>query len=80
MVIEVADTTLVIDREVKAPLYAKAGISEYWIINLIDNQIETFHSPQVGVYQHTSVYGMNDEVKTQFNKSIVVKVGSCLDF
>jgi Uma2 family endonuclease len=35
LVIEVADSTIKFDRETKAPLYAAAGISEYWIVNLI---------------------------------------------
>ena len=36
LVVEVSDSTLVFDRERKARLFAKAGIPEYWIINLVD--------------------------------------------
>jgi len=45
LVIEVADTSLTYDREIKAPLYAKAGIVEYWIINLENRQVERFREP-----------------------------------
>src|SRR4051812_8419256 len=36
LLIEVADSSLAFDREVKAPLYAESGIAEYWIVNLVD--------------------------------------------
>lgn len=51
LVIEVADSSLAIDRTVKAPLYAKAGILEYWIINIADKQIEVFKNIKDGEYQ-----------------------------
>ena len=44
LVIEVADTSLATDRE-KRHLYARAGIREYWIINLVDSLIEVFRDP-----------------------------------
>ena len=36
LVVEVADSTLSLDRERKAALYARAGIQEYWLLNLTD--------------------------------------------
>ena len=45
LVIEIADSTLNYDREVKLPLYAEAGISDYWIFNLIDNHLEAYSQP-----------------------------------
>ncbi|HEY9852001.1 MAG TPA: Uma2 family endonuclease [Leptolyngbyaceae cyanobacterium] len=44
-VIEIADSTLKKDKEVKTSLYAEAGISDYWIFNLIDNHLETYSEP-----------------------------------
>lgn len=44
-VIEIADSTLKYDREVKMLLYAEAGISDYWLFNLIDNHLETYSQP-----------------------------------
>src|SRR5438552_5474421 len=40
LLVEVADTTLAFDREEKLPIYACAGISEVWILNLSARQIE----------------------------------------
>jgi Uma2 family endonuclease len=45
LVIEVADSSLQRDRTLKKRLYAAAGISVYWIVNLIDNQIEVYTDP-----------------------------------
>jgi Uma2 family endonuclease len=44
LVVEVADSSLVRDRK-KARLYARAGVPVYWIINLVDEQIEAFSQP-----------------------------------
>lgn len=45
LVIEVADTSLARDRGVKKQIYARAGIPVYWIVNLIDRQIEVYTDP-----------------------------------
>jgi Uma2 family endonuclease len=45
LVIEVADTSLSYDRRYKASLYAKAGIADYWILNLPDRQLEVHRRP-----------------------------------
>jgi Uma2 family endonuclease len=53
LVIEVADSTLSFDRNTKAPLYAAAGISEYWIVNLVDDRLEIYSQPQGDIYTNT---------------------------
>ena len=40
LIVEVADTSLAYDRFEKASLYARAGIPDYWVLNLIDRQFE----------------------------------------
>jgi Uma2 family endonuclease len=45
LVVEVSESTLLFDRAKKARLYASAGIREFWLINLQDNQIEVFREP-----------------------------------
>ncbi len=45
LVIEVADGSLIQDRLTKAPLYAAAGILEYWIVNLRDHCVEVHGQP-----------------------------------
>jgi Uma2 family endonuclease len=55
LVIEVADSTLGFDRNTKAPLYAAAGISEYWIVNLVDNRLEIYSQPEGDIYTNVQV-------------------------
>ncbi|HAX87473.1 MAG TPA: hypothetical protein DCY91_14715, partial [Cyanobacteria bacterium UBA11370] len=45
LVIEIADSTLKYDREIKLPLYAEAGISDYWLFNLVNNHLEAYSKP-----------------------------------
>lgn len=50
LVVEVADTTLHFDRTTKSDLYARAGIAEYWIVNLVNRVLENHRDPATGVY------------------------------
>jgi len=45
LVIEVSDSTLKYDQRTKLSLYAEAGIPNYWIFNLVDNQLEIYSEP-----------------------------------
>ncbi|MEZ2227376.1 MAG: Uma2 family endonuclease [Microcoleus sp.] len=45
LVIEVSDSSLKYDQITKLSLYAEAGISNYWIFNLVDNQLEMYSEP-----------------------------------
>ena len=46
LVVEVADSSLRLDRRFKAAVYARAGLHEYWIVNLVDRTIEVHREPQ----------------------------------
>ena len=45
LLVEVADTSVSYDRSVKGSLYAKAGIADYWIVNLVQRQLEVYRQP-----------------------------------
>lgn len=62
LLIEVADTSLADDRTEKLEIYAEAGIQEYWIVNVIDEQIEVHRQPIGRTYQQRTVYGANASV------------------
>ena len=53
LLIEVADSSLRYDRAVKLPLYARHGIPEVWIVDLVGNTIETFAHPEGDAYMVT---------------------------
>ncbi len=45
LVVEVSHSTLSIDRGLKLDLYARAGIAEYWVVNLVEDVIEVYSAP-----------------------------------
>lgn len=45
LVVEIADVTLTIDRGRKAGSYARAGVPDYWIVNLRDGVLEIYRNP-----------------------------------
>jgi Uma2 family endonuclease len=45
LVVEVSDASLAFDRERKAGLYARAGVSDYWIVNLVEGRLEVYRDP-----------------------------------
>ena len=64
LVIEVSDTTLEYDRRVKAPLYARAGVPEVWVVNLVDELVETYADPAGGSYQDVGSYARGEELQS----------------
>jgi len=60
LVIEVSDSTLEYDREIKKELYAEAGIREFWLVNLRENTIECFSSPKEGRFRLTVIVGAGE--------------------
>ncbi|MBD2178957.1 Uma2 family endonuclease [Pseudanabaena sp. FACHB-1998] len=45
LVIEIADSSIDYDRDIKGVLYAEAGIANYWLFNLVDNRLEIYSEP-----------------------------------
>ena len=43
--VEVADSSLRLDRRFKAAVYARAGLREYWIVNLVERTLEVHREP-----------------------------------
>jgi len=57
LLIEVADTALAYDRRVKVPLYARAGISEVWVVDLKAQVVLRYAEPHEGAYRRTERVG-----------------------
>jgi Uma2 family endonuclease len=63
LLVEVADSSLAWDRGAKLAAYARAGIPVYWIINLVDRQVEVYNDPRPGgYYADCQIYRPGDEV------------------
>jgi Uma2 family endonuclease len=62
LLVEVSDSTLNKDRGRKARLYARAGIADYWIVNIKERTIEVRRDPVGSNYQSIVIYKVGDEV------------------
>lgn len=66
IVIEVSDATINRDQGTKKRTYAKNGIVEYWVVNLIEARIEVYSAPisttQFPTYQYQANYNVQDRV------------------
>lgn len=60
LVIEVSDTTLRFDRTTKAALYARAGIGEYWVVDVTGRQIFVHRRPAPDGYAETTAYAEHE--------------------
>jgi Uma2 family endonuclease len=45
LVVEVSESSLALDRAHKGSLYARAGLADYWIVNLVDRVLEVYRDP-----------------------------------
>ncbi len=64
LIIEVSESSLASDREYKGELYAAAGIPRYWIVNLVDRQLEIYSDPDPakGQYRSCEILTENQQV------------------
>lgn len=45
LTVEVSESSLVVDRKHKGSLYARAGLADYWVLNLVDRVLEVYREP-----------------------------------
>jgi Uma2 family endonuclease len=76
----IVDQMFVVDyeRDVKAPLYAKSGIAEYWLVNLTTPAIEVFRQPTVNGYQSVAVKVRGDSIVLSTLTNLTVTVDQLL--
>ena len=63
LVVEVSDSSLAKDRGLKARLYAEAGITDYWIVNLKGRCVEVRRDPQGPAYRSVEVFRAGQKVR-----------------
>ena len=64
LVVEVADATLAFDRDQKKRLYARTGVPEYWIVDLIDRHLEIYRNPRGEEYRFHSIARPGESVSS----------------
>ena len=78
LVIEVADSSLRRDRELKLPHYAAAGIPEVWIANVPARRVEVFYDPVDGAYQSRRIVPADGQISPIAFPDVVLTVGEFL--
>ena len=78
LLIEVADTTLQLDRHVKVPLYAAAGIAEVWLVDLNAATVEVYRDPDAAGYRLQQRFGRGDELRPAAFPDIALAVDDVL--
>lgn len=63
LLVEIADTSLPFDRGEKRSLYARAGIVEFWIVNLIDDVIEQYREPSAADYLFKKRFKCGEQIE-----------------
>ena len=74
LVVEVAESSLRYDLNVKADLYAEAGVPEYWVVNLVDRELDVFGSARDGVYRDRATYRAGDRAAPRAWEDVVIDV------
>lgn len=78
LVVEVSDTTLSYDRNVKLPLYAGSGVPEAWIVDLAGQKVEVHHGPAPGGYGGLWAFGPGERVSSAVVGGLSVPVDAVL--
>ena len=65
LLVEVADTSLDFDREIKLPHYATAGIPEVWIVSLQEERVEVFRKPGPAGYAEEASFGREEQLTVE---------------
>ena len=80
LILEVASDSLLHDRGLKKDLYAREGIPEYWLMNLVDACLEVYRAPQDGVYTQSLILRGEDTVSPLERPEASIRVADLLPF
>ena len=78
LVVEVSDSSADMDQLVKLPLYAEAGISEFWLVNLPAEKIEMYSNPANGTYQKSQEFKRGEQFTSDTIPGLSLSVDSIL--
>jgi Uma2 family endonuclease len=85
LVVEVSETTLAFDRRRKASLYARAGIADYWVVDLVGRRLEVYREPitaasprSAAKYRTTHILGPADTIAPLAAPSARIRIADVL--
>lgn len=74
LVIEVSDTTLTYDKNIKLPLYAGVSIPEAWIVDLQNRKVEIHTNPGPGGYGSMREFGLGRSLRSDAVEGLMLQV------
>jgi Uma2 family endonuclease len=78
LLVEISDTTLRMDQGRKQRAYARAGIPEYWIVNLPARRLQVYREPTEAGYQSVAFYTEGESVAPLAAPNALVPVAGLL--
>ena len=78
LAVEVSDSTLRDDLLIKAPLYARAGIPELWVMDVNGRKLYVHRQPIDGTYQDLTVYTEEEQVAPLAAPELMIRVADLL--
>jgi Uma2 family endonuclease len=78
LIVEVAETPLEYDRDTKAPLYAAAGVEQYWIVDVNARRIEVYEGVSSRRYTRVRHVEVGGELAVPGFEGVKVRVGELL--
>ena len=78
LILEIADSTLKSDLEVKGKDYAKSGIEDYWVLDLHNRQLYVYREPTESGYQSEVILGEKDSIAPKQFPDCVIRVADLL--
>jgi Uma2 family endonuclease len=78
LAIEVADTSVADDRTTKVPLYARAGVPETWLLNVVDGALEVYREPRPDGYARAYTLRPDQQVAAEAFPDVVLRVADLL--
>ncbi len=61
-IIEVADSSLKLDTEIKAKAYSPAGIKDYWVLDVVKRELIVFRNPTIDGYQNQEIFTEHQKI------------------
>lgn len=74
MLIEVAESSLRVDRKIKSRLYAETRVPEYWIVNLVDRVVEVYRDPGATGYRRVTRHRRGETLRLRAFPDVALPV------
>jgi Uma2 family endonuclease len=74
LVVEVSNSTLESDRDDKLPIYSRVGLPVYWIVNVVDMQVEVYEQPAGLKYTTSRIYKKGATIPLEVDGTVVASV------